>query len=128
MPAGVDVYRRALAGAADGTVVIVSLGFLQNLDELLKSPPDAVSNLAGIDLVRKKVRQIVIMNNQQKEDEFVVTHWPTPILWTMDVGTTIYTGKSLAGTPENNPVRVDLRPVRRRRITTPCAMAGKAGI
>ena len=105
LPAGVDVYRRALAAAADGTVVIASLGFLQNLDGLLKSGPDAVSPLAGLELVRKKVRKIVIMNNQQKEDEFVVTHWPTEILWTMDVGTVIYTGKSLAATPENNPVR-----------------------
>jgi len=105
LPAGVDVYRRALASAADGTVVIVSLGFLQNLDELLKSGPDAVSDLAGLDLVRKKVRQIVIMNNQQKEDDFVVTHWPTEIVWTMEVGTHISTGKSLAATPADNPVR-----------------------
>jgi lysophospholipase L1-like esterase len=105
LPAGVDVYRQALASAADGTVVVASLGFLQNLDELLKSAPDAVSNLAGLDLVRKKVRQIVIMNNQQKEDDFVVTHWPTPIVWTMEVGTHISTGKSLAGTPDSNPVR-----------------------
>ncbi len=106
LPKGVDVYRRALAGAADGTVVIVSLGFLQNLDELLRSAPDAVSELAGPELVRKKVRRIVIMNNQQKEDEFVVTTWPTDILWTMDVGNHVFTGKSLAETPENNPVRV----------------------
>ncbi|HEY1784676.1 MAG TPA: GDSL-type esterase/lipase family protein [Pirellulales bacterium] len=105
LPAGVDVYRQALAGAADGTVVIVSLGFLQNLDDLLKSGPDAVSKLSGLDLVRKKVRQIVIMNNQQKEDDFVLAHWPTEILWTMEVGTHISTGKSLAGTPEENPVR-----------------------
>ncbi|HEX4142192.1 MAG TPA: GDSL-type esterase/lipase family protein [Pirellulales bacterium] len=105
LPAGVDVYRQALARAADGTVVIASLGYLQNLDDLLKSPPDGVSNLSGLELVRKKVRQIVIMNNQQKEDEFVLAHWPTPILWTMEVGSHIYTGKSLATTPQENPVR-----------------------
>ena len=59
----------------------------------------------GLELVRKKVRQIVIMNNQQKEDDFVVAHWPTEIIWTMDVGSHIYTGKSLAATPAENPVR-----------------------
>ncbi len=105
LPAAVDVYRRALASAADGTVVIASLGLLQNLTDLLKSKPDAVSNLAGPDLVRQKVRKLVIMANGTKDDELVVTTWPTDILWTMDVGTVIYTGHSLASTPQNNPVR-----------------------
>jgi hypothetical protein len=105
LPDGVDVYRRALVSAADGTVVIASLGFLQNLDDLLKSQSDTVSALAGPDLVRKKVRKLIIMNNQSKDDELVVTTWPTEIIWTMDVGSHIFTGKSLADTPENNPVR-----------------------
>ena len=106
LPAGVDVYRQALASAADGTVVIASLGLLENLQDLVQSQPDRVSNLSGIDLVRKKVRKLVVMANTRHEDAYVLGKWPTKILWTTFVGTTLYTGKSLAGTPENNPVRV----------------------
>jgi hypothetical protein len=105
LPSGVDVYRKALASAADGTVVIASLGLLENLQDLVQSQPDAISDLSGLDLVRKKVRQLVVMANTTHEDTYVLSKWPTKILWTTYVGTTIYTGKSLARTPENNPVR-----------------------
>ena len=46
------------------------------------------------------------MANTVPEDAYVLSKWPTPILWTTFVGTTIFTGKALAQTPENNPVRV----------------------
>ena len=76
------VYRRALANAEDGTVAIASVtfkdkiestnlatekyqiekfpfqvGFMNNLAELLSSPPDEISELNGVELVRKKVIQ-----------------------------------------------------------------------
>ena len=60
-PRAVDVYRRTLAAAPDGSVVIVSVGFLVNLRDLLESKPDALSPLAGIDLVRQKVKKLVVM-------------------------------------------------------------------
>jgi hypothetical protein len=105
LPAGVDVYRKALAAAADGTVVIASLGLLQNLQDLVQSQPDSVSNLNGIDLVRKKVRELVVMANTVPQDSYVLGKWPTKIVWTTFVGNSIYTGKALINTPENNPVR-----------------------
>ena len=65
------VYRRALANAEDGTVAIASVsfeeyffgiknfffqvGFMNNMAELLSSPPDEISELNGVDLVRQKV-------------------------------------------------------------------------
>ena len=106
MPAGVDVYRKALASAADGTVVIASVGLMENLQDLIQSQPDSVSNLNGLDLVRKKVRQLVIMANTQPQDGYVLNKWPTKIVWTTYVGSGIGTGPSLRNTPENNPVRV----------------------
>jgi lysophospholipase L1-like esterase len=105
LPAGVDVYRAVLASATDGTVVIVSLGLLENLQDLVQSQPDRVSALSGLDLVRTKVRKLVVMANTTHEDAYVLRKWPTPILWTTYVGTTIYTGKALVHTPEDNPVR-----------------------
>jgi purine nucleosidase len=106
MPSGVDVYRKALASAPDGQVVICSVGMMHNIQDLMLSEPDSVSPLSGMDLIKKKVRQMVIMANTQPADLYVLTHWPTPILWTCDVGSGIGTGPSLLPTPENNPVRM----------------------
>jgi lysophospholipase L1-like esterase len=106
LPAGVDVYRKALAAAADGTVVICSIGWLQNLQDLVLSQPDSVSPLNGVDLIKKKVRELVIMANTQPQDACVLGKWPTRIVWTTFVGTYIGAGQSLQKTPENNPVRI----------------------
>jgi len=106
LPAGVDVYRKALASADDGTLVIASVGLMENLQDLIQSQPDSVSSLNGLDLVRKKVRELVIMANTVPQDVYVLGKWPTKILWTTYVGSGIGTGPSLINTPENNPVRV----------------------
>jgi len=106
LPAGVDVYRKALASAADGTVVICSIGTMENVQDLILSQPDSVSNLSGLDLVRKKVRELVIMANTVPQDHYLLSKWPTKIMWTTYVGNGIGTGPSLLKTPENNPVRM----------------------
>ena len=105
LPAGVDIYRKALASAADGTVVICSVGLMGNLQDLLQSQPDKVSDLNGIELVRKKVREMVVMANTIPQDAWLLSKWPTRIVWSTFVGSSIYAGKSLGNTPENNPVR-----------------------
>jgi hypothetical protein len=121
MPRALDVYRRALASAPDGSVKIVSVGFLINLRELLESKPDVASPLPGIDLVRQKVKKLVCMGGQFPQGgyecnfegrsggvdaQYTVEHWPTPILFSgVEIGLTIMTGKGLASTPVTNPVR-----------------------
>ncbi|TWU54674.1 Inosine-uridine preferring nucleoside hydrolase [Rubripirellula tenax] len=102
-PAAVDVLRKALADADDGTVVIAQVGFSTNLANLLKSQPDAISPLDGEQLVKKKVRLLSIMAGaftqimgdkghpyDHKEYNIVkdipsaktiANDWPTPILW-----------------------------------------------
>ena len=102
----VDVYRKALAGAADNSVVICSVGLLHNIEDLIQSQPDATSPLSGLDLVKQKVRQLVIMANTVPADLYLLGKWPTKIVWTCDVGSGIGTGPSLIPTPENNPVRM----------------------
>ena len=52
VPPAVLVYRRTLSQAANGSVTIVSVGFLTNLLALLQSAPDEISPLAGTALVR----------------------------------------------------------------------------
>jgi hypothetical protein len=106
MPPAVDVYRKALASAADGSVVVCSIGNAQNLQDLLLSQPDSVSNLNGVDLVRKKVREVVIMFNTVPQDRYLLSQWPVKVIWSIDIGNYLSLGKSLLTTPANNPVRV----------------------
>jgi hypothetical protein len=61
-----DVYRSELAQAADGSVVIAAVGHLTNILPLLQSKPDAASPLSGVQLVQRKVKQIVIMGGRRK--------------------------------------------------------------
>jgi inosine-uridine nucleoside N-ribohydrolase len=87
------VLRRTLAAQPDASVVIVQVGFSTNLARLLDSPADDASPLAGRDLVRTKVRHIVLMAGRfsDSETEYNITNdipaakklfaeWPTPIV------------------------------------------------
>tara|TARA_R110002049_G_scaffold27321_2_gene94087 strand:- start:196631 stop:197692 length:1062 start_codon:yes stop_codon:yes gene_type:complete len=111
-PDAVDVLRKALAGANDGSVVVAQVGFSTNLANLLKSRPDQHSQLSGMELVKQKVRLISIMagafaqiENKQGElydhKEYNVVRdlpaaiklcrdWPTPIVWSgFEIGKTL---------------------------------------
>jgi hypothetical protein len=57
----VTVYRRALAGAPNASVNIVSTGFATCLVPLLQSSADSVSPLTGAQLVRAKVAALYLM-------------------------------------------------------------------
>ena len=100
----VTVLRQALANAKDSSVVICQVGFSSNLAALLRSKPDAISELSGQQLVAKKVRLLSIMAgafelipnretgtpgvhreyNVVKDipsAQHVAKQWPTPIHW-----------------------------------------------
>ncbi|KAL1838776.1 hypothetical protein VTJ49DRAFT_2238 [Mycothermus thermophilus] len=57
----VQLYRKTLAEAEDGSVTVVSIGFLDNLSALLSSPPDTHSPLPGAALISLKVSHLVVM-------------------------------------------------------------------
>jgi hypothetical protein len=124
LPSALEIYRRTLNAAPDGSVTVVSVGFLVNLAELLKSPPDAGSPLSGMDLVKKKVKKLVVMggaypasdpNNGEwnfdgdgdgPNTQYVVEKWPTPILFSgFEIGQGITTGIKIKDCPANDPVR-----------------------
>ncbi len=106
-PSSLDVYRQVLASQPDGSVTIISVGFLNNLNDLLKAEPD---------LVVKKVKELVIMlyldgdsfqlsrHNLQSTSLNVILNWPTPIVHS-PVGPEVLTGVGLEKTPVENPVR-----------------------
>lgn len=54
-----EVYRKVLSEAEDYSIVISSIGFVQNIAHLLQSEPDQYSPLNGYDLIMKKVKTIV---------------------------------------------------------------------
>jgi len=106
----VEVYKHLLKSQADDSVVIISVGFLNNLHDLLKDPK-------GYALVEKKVKRLVVMGELHDDDfnftrhdlmdqtQYVIENWPGTLVIT-DVGSAMITGETLTTTtPVNNPVR-----------------------
>ncbi|MCB0689125.1 MAG: nucleoside hydrolase [Saprospiraceae bacterium] len=106
-PSAVDVYISTLKAQPDSSVTIVSVGFLNNLHDLLRADPKLIS---------KKVKELVIMGSLHDDQWNLVRHdlvktsqeifaeWPTPIVISQ-VGADIHTGKDLESTSPENPVR-----------------------
>jgi inosine-uridine nucleoside N-ribohydrolase len=110
-PDAVGVYRRLLAAAPDHQVTIISIGFLTNLDDLLRSPADAADGRDGMALVRAKVAGMSVMGGTYpsgKEYNFsfagaggaaraVIAAWPdevAPVVFSgFELGSAIITGK-----------------------------------
>lgn len=117
-----ELYRKILAGQPDGSVVINTIGPLGNLALLLQTPADAHSPMNGMDLVRAKVKTLVITggrnpegtsSNFSKEDaeqytKPVIDTWPTPIVFVgNEIGGKIMTSwRPNAAATVGNPARV----------------------
>lgn len=108
-----DLYRRLLTQQPDGSVTIVTVGFMTNLANLLISKPDRYSPLDGFALVKKKVKQLVSMAghfgaemgkfrefNVEKDalaSRYVFDTWNTPIIFSgFEIGSKVFTGLPLA--------------------------------
>ena len=119
-PNAIALYRKILSEQPDGSVTIVVVGPQRLVADLLISPPDAISKLAGIELVKKKVSKLISMGAEYPTgDEWnikicpegaklVAEQWPTPIYYSgFEIGKAIMTGERLISeTPITNPVRV----------------------
>ena len=102
-----EIYREVLAKQPDGSVTIISVGFLNNLGDLLREEPD---------LIAQKVKELVIMggvnndgfnlsrHNLVSVTEKIIRNWPTPLVISQP-GSRILTGPGLKYSPEKNPVR-----------------------
>jgi inosine-uridine nucleoside N-ribohydrolase len=116
----VDVYRKALAALPDKTVTIITVGFLTNLADLLRSSPDQYSLLNGTELVRKKVKQLVCMAGSfpagnefnvrmdAPASQHVFNNWPGSILFSgVEIGMKIKSGLPLIKNTaiQNSPVK-----------------------
>lgn len=120
----VKLYRKILASQPDGSVTIVTVGFLTNLADLLQSPPDSYSTLDGKALVKIKVKQLVSMAARFDHEmgtfkEFnvvkdaaasmiVFEQWTTPIIFSgFEVGVKVLSGLPLINSSQiqNSPVK-----------------------
>jgi inosine-uridine nucleoside N-ribohydrolase len=115
----VNVYRKILNSQPDGSVTIITVGFLTNLNNLLHSQPDGLSPLSGSDLVARKVKKLVSMAGWFPEGrEFnvfmdsvasqnVFKNWPGEIIFTgFEIGKNIFTGLKLVQSDiKNSPVK-----------------------
>jgi inosine-uridine nucleoside N-ribohydrolase len=108
LPDAVMVYRKILGSQPDSSVTIVTVGFLTNLEGLLRSLPDSISDLSGTDLISKKVKKLVSMAGKfpggrefnvmvdSSASQYVFEHWPTEIVFTgFEIGWEIRTGLGL---------------------------------
>lgn len=114
----VTQYRRILADAPDGSVVVCAIGTLTALSQLLDSAPDEISDLSGRILVARKVRTLVSMAeavHPAGRDGFnwrmdrvssarVLSSWPTDLV-VSNMGRNVLTGRRLMSTlPPDHPV------------------------
>ena len=106
-PSSLELYRQVLSEQPDNSVTIISVGFLNNLYDLLTAEPD---------LVAQKVTKLVVMAlliddpyNTVRHDlidksEYVIHNWPT-LLVISQHGESVHTGARLAETSAENPIR-----------------------
>ena len=96
VPDAVGLLRKTLAAEEDGSVVVVQVGFSTNFARLMDTPPDAISPLSGMELIRKKIRLLSIMagifdpkythveyniNCDLPAAKKLIVEWPTPIVF-----------------------------------------------
>ena len=106
-PSSLELYLQVLSEQPDNSVTIISVGFLNNLYDLLNANPD---------LVAQKVTELVVMarviddpyntfrHNLVDTSEYVIRNWPTPLVISQH-GESVHTGPRLEETPAENPVR-----------------------
>ena len=131
----VDIYRKILSSQPDKSVTIVTVGFLTNLSNLLKSEPDNNSPLSGKELVTSKVSRLVSMAGRFPEgkefnifmdsvsSKFVYENWPGEVIFSgFEIGAEIHTGlKLIKSDIINSPVKDVFR------ISIPLAEEDKNG-
>ena len=102
-----NVYKQILSEKPNNSVTIISVGFLNNLYDLLKEEPA---------LIAQKVDKLVLMggvyydefnfvrHDLVEQTQYVLENWPTPLIVSQE-GVYIKTGAALEDTPKDNPVR-----------------------
>lgn len=120
----VDLYRKLLAANEDKSIKIVTVGPLKNIENLLNSAPDDISNFSGKELIEKKVNEFVIMggNFPSGENEWnfdggmkgvtkkVIENITVPITFTgYELGVEIKTGEVFNELDKSHPLFIGFK-------------------
>ena len=116
----VRVMRKALAAIEDKSVVIVTIGYMSNLAGLIKSGPDDISDLTGIQLIEKAVAEWVCMGGNFPDDPaidnvnftrdaqpalYAIRNFPGRITFVgREIGHNIYIGESFKKLGPEHPL------------------------
>ncbi|PWW72621.1 hypothetical protein C7212DRAFT_347851 [Tuber magnatum] len=79
----VTLYRTLLSKAPDNSVTIAAIGFFDALYLLVDSKPDAISPLTGLELIKRKVTELVVQAAGTGTSYNIVRHnplYPTHVL------------------------------------------------
>lgn len=128
VPEQTVLNRQLLVSQANNSVTYVTIGHTKALYELLRSGPDSISALSGMELVERKVKRWVALGglNAQRSDDYGSKDWnffrngtepftdyllenfPRPV-YMINAGSKVLTGQSLAITPAGSIVRTAYR-------------------
>lgn len=121
VPGTVELYRRILSAQADTSVTIVTVGPIYNIQLLINSSPDSLSNLTGKELLSRKVKEFVIMGGKFPKGEgewnfwgnrtgvtsYVLDHLTMPVVFSgFEIGERIKTGEVFEYIDKNTPLYV----------------------
>lgn len=111
------VLRRAFASAGEEGIVLCTIGQFNDAADLLRSGPDDLSPLSGMELVRQKGRGLVMMAGSEQFAEYnvacdvesaryVVENWPGEMIFSpFEIGEGTMTGGFCEQLPGEHPVR-----------------------
>lgn len=101
----VTFYRKLLANAEDDGVILITIGMFNALADFLKSEPDEISPLSGIELAKQKIHALVSMAAvypagrefnvicDYEASKFCFEKFPRPIyLSDFKIGYSVFTG------------------------------------
>jgi hypothetical protein len=120
-PDATMLYRQLLAQSEDTSITMVVTGPLMNIQNLIKSGADSISDMTGKELIEKKVKEFVIMGGQYPSGvgeynfdggmpgvtRFVIQNINVPVTFSgFEVGAAIKTGKIFNGIDKRTPLYV----------------------
>ncbi len=119
-----ELYRKILSENADHSLILVTVGPLMNIQNLINSPGDKYSSLSGLELIKKKVKEFVIMggNFPEGNDEwnfngnmpgvtrYVLEHLSVPITFSgFELGVQIKSGAVFNQIDHNTPLYIGFK-------------------
>jgi len=124
VPDATILYRKILARSDDKSITVVVVGPLKNIENLIKSQGDSISELSGKELIKRKVKEFVIMGGQYPEGnkewnfdgnmpgvtKFVIQNIDVPITFSgFEVGASIKSGESFNNIDKKTPLYIGFK-------------------